>query len=188
MNFFIRITPFSFQALLSALYGESIAFIYGPVCDFITILVTITIYSNSSFFVLAAQGLHQRTVFQKGRQRCDSFGILKIRLYMVNLLVCNADITGNNRNEMIRFQFADCTIIRPYADADLIGYTGIGNRYGILCLLSVIGDPVIQDINHQLCAWIVKERMVIAERRFKKFIADRVQNLIAHLPILPDTL
>ena len=75
---------------------------------------------------------------------------------------------------MVCFQFADRAIIRPYADADLIGNTGIGNRYRVLCLLSVIGNPVIHDIDHELCAWIVEERMVIAERRLKKLAADRV--------------
>ena len=44
----------------------------------------------------------------------------RLLAYAEDYDVCNADITGNNRNEMIRFQFADCTIIRPYADADLI--------------------------------------------------------------------
>ena len=51
MNFFIRMTPFSFQALLSALYGISIPFFYSVVCDFVAILVTITIY-NTFFHIL----------------------------------------------------------------------------------------------------------------------------------------
>ena len=90
------------------------------------------------------------------------------------LLIGNADIAGSYGDEMVCFQFADRAIIRPYADADLIGNAGIGNRYRVLCLLSVIGNPVIHDIDHKLRAWIVEERMVIAERRLKKLAADRV--------------
>lgn len=104
------------------------------------------------------------------------------------LLIGNADIAGSYGDEMVCFQFGDRAVIRPYADANLISNAGIGNCYRVLCLLSVIGNPVIHDIDHEFCTWIVEERMVITERRLKKLAADRVQDLITHLAVLFHTL